>query len=235
MNNNFRKLKYLGLLFLVTLGISACTIQFTTIVQPDGSGELRVEFGLRPDEQAELESIATSLDSLCTAPQDWVRVPSGSKTYVAQRGEEQWCGTSLPFANLNDLQALLVDQPGVLVNQIVFLEDRFIFDVTINVSRKLEIQGQKYVAPDVVWQLTVPGTLVGHNADTFEDNTLTWIVRRGELRTLRAESVLSIPSSLFGTGLPTSFITLIGLPCLCLLGLAGAGFAWWRLRKRKAA
>ena len=233
MKNKANKLKFPGLLFLISLGVSACTLQFNTFVETDGSGELRAEFGLRPDEQTELEAIAPSLDSLCATPQAWVRLPPESQTYMEQRGEESWCGTIFPFADLNNLVALLVNQPGISVNQIVFLEDRFIFDVTIDLSRKLEIQDQKYVAPDVVWQLTVPGTLVGHNADTFEGNTLTWIVRRGELRTFRAESVLSLPSSFLGTGLPTSLITLIGLPCLCLLVLVGAGFAWWRMRKKK--
>ena len=108
-----------------------------------------------------------------------------------------------------------------------------IFDVTVDISRKLEIQDQKYKAPDVAWQLTVPGTLVGHNADTFDGNTLTWVVRRGELRTMRAESVLSVPGSFFGTGLPISFITLVSLPCLCLVVLITGAVALFRRRRRK--
>ena len=86
-------------------------------------------------------------------------------------------------------------------------------------ARDLEVLGEEFPAPDVVWHLTVPGTLVGHNADNFEGNTLTWIVQKGELRNMRAESVRELPGNLLGTDLPVSVLTLVSLPCLCLFVL----------------
>ena len=143
----------LALSIIAALVLSACTLQFNTTIQENGSGELRVEFGLRPDEQAEAQSTVGSLDDLCALAQSLVRLPPGATTYVEQRGDERWCGTLTQFADLNELASLLIDQPGVLVNQITSLEDRFIFDVTVDLSRKLEIREQKYKAPDVVWQV----------------------------------------------------------------------------------
>ena len=234
MTNNIPNIKFFAFSILVSLVLSACTLEFNTAIQPDGSGELKVEFGLGPEEQVEAQSTAGSLENLCTSAQAFVRLPPGAQTYIEQRGEEIWCGVVAPFTDLNELTALLFDQPGVEVNQITFLEDRLIFDVTMDLSRRLEVGGEKYKAPEVTWEVTVPGTLVGHNADSFEGNTLAWVVRRGELRTMRAESVSSIPTGFFGTGLPVPLITLVSLPCLCLVVLISGGVVLFRRRRKTA-
>ncbi|MCJ7708078.1 MAG: hypothetical protein MUO38_10720, partial [Anaerolineales bacterium] len=65
----------------------------------------------------------------------------------------------------------------------------------------------------MTWQLEVPGTVASHNADTVDGRTLTWHLTSGGPSRLRAESAVG------GTISPTLIGALIGLGCLCLVGV----------------
>ena len=58
MTKNIPNIKFFAFSILVSLVLSACTLEFNTTIQPDGSGELKVEFGLGPEEQVEAQSTA---------------------------------------------------------------------------------------------------------------------------------------------------------------------------------
>ena len=232
------RFKIIAIFFILGLALPACTIQITTTVQPDGSGELRTEIGISPEDQAELLEFGSSAEEFCnqTIAEDG-DFPPGATTRVEVRGEDTWCVLAIPFASLDEYTRILTDEgEGITVNQLSLTENQFIYDLTLDLtSDESGFEGEEYFPLELLWQVEMPGQVGGNNADLVQGNTLIWVLEEGTLRTLRAESSLGrVP--LGGAGIPRLVIFLVAIACLCLLGLAlMGGLVFWLIRRRQSS
>lgn len=78
----------------------------------------------------------------------------------------------------------------------------------------------------IEWQLTVPGTLLEHNAGDVNGQTLVWAVAPGQRANLHAESSVGLSLETLGA---TGAILLAGA-CGLLLAVAGL----FALRRRRS-
>jgi hypothetical protein len=224
----------LSLAALAALALSACTLQVNASVSPEGSGELVVEIGPETDELAQLAALNLTLEEACSpATSTGLDLPPDTVYRLEPRGDERWCVLVIPFPDLETLQGVLSPSISALgVNTLSLAEDRFIFDISLDLTRPVEFKGLELPPTVIFWNLVLPGQLAGHNADQVDANTLSWEIKPGVFRTLRAESTL-------GGGLPegglSGLITrAVGFACLCGLGLGAAvGGLWYLVRRRK--
>ncbi len=142
----------------------------------------------------------------------------------------------IPFDNLDTLRGVLTPaSSAVAVNTLSLADERLIFDISLDLTRRAEIEGIKLTPLTISWVLEVPGQLTGHNADQVDGNTLTWEIEPGVFRTLRAESDLGGGGAPAG-GLRGLAMRALAYTCLCGLGLGAlVGGVGYFLRRRKRA
>ncbi len=228
----------LTLLVFSSVILTACTLRVATDVNPDGSGELSVEMGFSPDDRELLDNFNLTVEQVCTQNTGGnLSLPPDAAQNLEQRGEEIWCVNSVPFSDLVQLQGYFANVDGITVNQIEIADGQFVYDVEIDLTRNRNPLDLDLPETELIWALTVPGSLGGTNADQIEDNTLTWFVEPGEFINLRAESSVSGPPPIGpdfgGLGVVELIIIGVGLACLCLLGLIAGGAALWLAVRRR--
>lgn len=171
--------KALGILvILLALLASACTFQFSTTVNEDGTGKFVTEFGLTTEEISQLEAFGgESFDDLCTEDEFTTGGPEGATVVQEERGDEIWCVATLPFTNLSELEAAYSEM-DVQINTLSLTEDEFIYDVTFDMGGgeegDLSALAAMGVELNMHWQVVTPGRVVEHNADEVDGDVLTW-------------------------------------------------------------
>jgi hypothetical protein len=197
------------LIFLAgALLLAACQFQAHTTVQPDGSGELRIETGLTDEERRAVEEQAQS-EAAGKLRSPFRDVPESRITVKEERrGDRTWRITTTQFDNLNELQRLYEQQSGVAVNRLTLTDERFVMEVTLDTTSTESALSSFEV---ITWTVTLPGAPIAHNATSADGKTLTWVVQpKSGTVTLRAESAVEKPAP-------------AGLPGLALIALMGAG------------
>jgi hypothetical protein len=228
-----RLIPFFPILIFLSLALAGCTFAVSTEVFPDGSGELRLEIGITPADQAQLAEMGTTVEEFCraelTAAGNLLQV---SLTRVEQRGVDIWCVTEVPFATLEEFQQILSAGEEIFINELSLTPERFTYELSVDL-RDVEFFSE-LVFPDAIqWSLLAPGTLAGHNADEVQGQTLIWRLKQGTLRTLRAETIIEAPT-LTLYGLPPLVFYALALGGLCLVGLIGmVGLVWFVLRRRR--
>ncbi len=223
-------------IILAALALSACSLDVRNTIAPDGSGELIVEIGPEAGELDQLAALNLTLEQACNpAISASLSLPPQTVYRLESPGEAPRCILSIPFVDLESLRGVLTSSlSSITVNVLSLSDERFIYDISMDLTRRPEIQELALPQTRVTWQLTPPGQLAGHNADRVDGDTLIWEVGPGEFRTLRAEST-------FGGGIPEGglrglALRVFGYACLCGLGFAAfAGGAWYFVRRRKPA
>lgn len=223
----------------VALLLSACTFQFNTALQADGSGEFRTEVGFTKAEQDALSTVGSSPKQFCqdmSNNQNLGQAP----IRVEERGDEVWCVIALPFANLDELRTIYTNMQGVTVNTLSRTGDRFIYDVDINLSSPDTPELGDFKA-EYSWQVVMPGTVAEHNADSANGSTLNWDLATNEPVNARAVSTLGGGLGGDGVGLPalgglSRMQWLIGgllILCACGAGVGGLGTGAFLLVRRR--
>lgn len=170
--------KAIGILVvLLALLASACTFQFSTTVNEDGTGKFVTEFGLTTDEISQLEAFGgESFDDLCTEDEFASDGPEGATVVQEERGDEIWCVATLPFNDLSGLEEAYRDM-DVQINTLSMTEDEFVYDVTFNMGGEegdLGALAAMGVELNMYWQVVTPGRVTEHNADEVDGDVLTW-------------------------------------------------------------
>ena len=176
-----RTFRYLALM-LGALLLAGCRVAVNTIVNKDGSGELRTSIVFSAEEKQNFESAPNnSGKKIC----DSLRQDSPPDTVFLEetRGDETYCTTLRSFSSLKQLRGLYQGMANVTVNKLELGIGVFTYDVQVDLTPR---NGNE-AAPNE-WRLTVPGTIGDNNADLIENNTLIWNIEPGEIRTLKAES-----------------------------------------------
>ena len=216
-------------LVAAALLLSACQLQSTTEIKPDGSGELRTEVGFTAQERQNLEnqSGGNSSQNFCNVPASQGQTPADITVTEEQRGDETWCVTTTKFDNLDELRRLYEKNKGLTINRLEIADGKFYYDVDVDTSSK-ESSYSSFTA--VTWTIILPGMPIDHNAAQAHSNTLTWtLVPHTGVVNLHAASAVERANS-------NLLLAVGGLIVLGLLGIAlagGAGVLYWRRRSRK--
>ena len=197
-----RTFRYLALM-LGALLLAGCRVAVNTIVNKDGSGELRTSIVFSAEEKQNFERAPNnSGKKIC----DSLRQDSPPDTVFQEdtRGDETYCTTLRSFGSLKQLRGLYQGMANVTVNKLGLSIGVFTYDVQVDLTPR---NGNEAASNE--WRLTVPGTIGDNNADLIENNTLIWNIEPGEIRTLKAESEVG-PNALI-QALVGGLIVLVGI------------------------
>lgn len=209
-----RRTGFLALIGILALVISACTFQFKTEINVDGSGAQIIEFGITAEEQEQLQALMEmgaeagegvedfSMDQLCQDEELISEMPVGASLELEHREDGDWCVARREFTNLDELRQIFIEGEMGL-NTLVMTEDSFEFDLDFDLGdmaqedlTSLEMFGFGF---DFIFKLKAPGDMIEHNADELDEstNTLTWYMEPGTVNHIHAESDLkAFPTTL---------------------------------------
>lgn len=211
-----RKLS-LVVILLTALLLSSCTIQFNTTIEKDGSGSVAVEIGFSETDIEMLDEFdGGTPEDFCEDMEDeGADIPEGATFEIEERGDEIWCVFTTPFDDIDELKDIY-EEMGMTVNELELVDGELIYDIDVDMSDAgtddLGIPGI-----DLLWVVTVPGSVGENNADSEDGKTLTWDLEDGGVINVNAESSSGGLNSIWW------WVIGIGLACLCLLVLVGGG------------
>ena len=187
--------RYIPFLLLLALATTACKIRVDTavVVNADESGTLSMEMSL--DE--EFRNLSTEGEALFDPTADFDDLPSGWSAEPFVDGEFEGVRIATDFDNLDDFKSKLADlqessadgegAPGELFNNLTLTNEGGTFSFRAEPEGLAEAAGGDDVGLEgldptaffdslfeIRMSVTLPGTLGDHNADTVDDNTLTW-------------------------------------------------------------
>jgi hypothetical protein len=220
-----KKTGYLALIGIMALVASACTFQFSTQINEDGSGAQIIEFGVSAEEQEQLAALMAmegsgsedfNMEEICQDEELMSEMPVDSSLELEQREDGDWCVARREFATLDELRQIFIDGEMGL-NTLEMTEDSFVFDLDFDLSdmagedmASMEMLGFGF---DFVFKLQAPGSFTEHNADEVDEstNTLTWYMEPGVVNNIHAEADLS--------AFPLTLVIVIGVVVLALVVL----------------
>ncbi len=217
-----------GLFIAAALILAACNVRVTTDIGESGSGQYGFEMGFTQDDQESLAALDYTPEQLCQEMQSEGGLPDGATITSEQRGDEMYCVMAQPFDDLAELKSLYTEGEGITVNTLELANGKFTYDIDV----ALETQDTSATGVvDMEWEVTVPGTVGNHNADSVEGNTLRWKLTPGEGRNMHVESSIGILSG-------DTLYYIIGAICTCLccvvlLAVAGGGIYWFTQRNKQ--
>jgi hypothetical protein len=226
-----RRLRLLGLGTLA-LVLTACTINFNTVIQPDGSGIWKTEFGLNEQDISMLESSGSSAEQFCNDMES--DLPEGGSIALEERGQERWCVASAPFATLDDLRTIYEEMDGVTVNALAIEGGEFVYDLVVDMSSEGNSPMGGFT-PSMTWIVTAPGRVIETNATQQDGQQLSWSMTTDQplSATVRSNTTaggLALP----GLDNPRNAIIAAGLGlCCCTAVLGGAGGGAFVLVRRR--
>ncbi|MGD8823094.1 MAG: hypothetical protein PVG63_08335 [Anaerolineales bacterium] len=203
-----KKTGYLALIAIVALMASACTFQFTTQINDDGSGAQIIEFGATTEEQDQLQTLMAmgaeagqdvqefSMEQLCQDDELLSGMPVEASMQVEEREDGDWCVARREFANIEELRQIF-SEGDMGLNTLEMTEDSFVFDLDFDLAdmaqediSSLEAFGFGF---DFVFKLQAPGNAVDYNADEYDEatNTYTWYMEPGAVTNIHVETDLS--------------------------------------------
>lgn len=168
-------IKFKSALLILTLAVflAACDagfagLDFNTTVHEDGSAVTVISAGIIPPEDDDsANEVDCSLDE----------APAGLTVDTQFRGSEIWCIYTMPTDDLDALRDFygLFGEEIFKVNCLQFVEDRFVYDLDfLSAAAEESDDGISGSTGTMTWQMTVPGPIDSHNADTQDGNLLTW-------------------------------------------------------------
>lgn len=203
-----KKRGMLALLGILALVASACTFQFSTQINEDGSGAQVIEFGVTAEEQEQLQALMAmggeggdgsgdfSMEQLCSDQELTSEMPVEASLELEERDDGDWCVARREFATLDELRNIFAEGEMAL-NTLEMTEDSFTFDLDMDLSdmggedlASLELLGFGF---EFVFKLQAPGSPVEHNADEYDEatQTFTWYMEPGGINNIHAETNLS--------------------------------------------
>jgi hypothetical protein len=189
--------------------LSACTVNFHTVINKDGSGDWITEMGFTKSDQESLQSFGyANIEAYCNeAAAD---LPDNATMTIEQRGEETYCVFTASFASLEELRQAYAETDGLTINRLEIVDGVLYYDIAMDMSSD---SGDLDSALSTTWMVTMPGTIQNHNAPQIEGNKLIWPLASGQVVSIQAQSKIS---GFALTGDTTTWIT-VALGCLCCL------------------
>jgi hypothetical protein len=205
------------LIVIAALILSACTIDISIVVNPDGSGSMGMTYKLTAEDLKSLEGMGMTKDTICTQMES-----DGEITFTQEtHGDETWCVGSQPVANLMELKDQMGGD-GFTINKLDIVDGKFVFDADADMSQQGEdTSGFNLGMLKITYSMTAPGKVTNHNGDSISGNTVTWELPLGATKNLHLESKVGSSGGLDlgGLGGGGNFPWVLGglLTCCCCL------------------
>ncbi|MFZ5878201.1 MAG: LppM family (lipo)protein [Chloroflexota bacterium] len=221
-----RKLFLIALVAALALLLSACKVNFITEISGNGSGKYIQEIGFQGDE-ASMAGLSSAGENFC-ADQNQETPPGTSIRQETRNETETWCIYETPFGSLDELKAIY-GTTDTVVNDISLANGKLTYDITLDLAG----DSNAPTGAEMLWIVTLPGSVVEHNSTLQEGNTLTWQLMAGQPNSIRAVSEVGWFSGntlwyVLGGG------AFLGFCCVGLLVVGGGVFFLVR-RNKKAA
>jgi hypothetical protein len=197
--------------------------RFTTTIQSDISGDIKIEAILSPDLVALLNSVSETDygEEFCSTLESGLSL--FHYTLTTENNGVQ-CTAVESFENQKELENLMGYKGlGVDIQRLEVKDGRLYYSVRINMS---EMESSPYFTVEIYWVLALPGKIGENNADTVNGNTLTWDLSGSPGWTsMTAES--SIGGGFLGMDSSTLAIVSVAMMscCCCVILLLAAGAA----------
>jgi len=221
----------LALTFITALVLSACTIDITATVNPDGSGALGMIYKLTADDLNTFESMGMPSEEICTS----VSEESGEDMTLSQEkhGDEIWCIAEKEVATLEELKAE-IEGDGFTINALELDNDQFVFDADVDMTTE-DTGGLDFGLIEINFSMTAPGKVTDHNGDSIDGNTVTWNMPLGSKKLMYMESkVGSSGLNLPGTDNGIPWVPVLMLCCCCVVMIIlviAVGVIIWRMNQ----
>src|SRR5512145_2677544 len=173
------------LILLAALVLSACTIDITTLINPDGSGSLGMTYKLTTNDLESLEGFGMEKDTIC----EQMGEESNDLTFTQEEhGEETWCVATQPIATLEEMKSEMGGD-GFTINTLEISGNKFTFDAVADMSQQ-EGQTEAFDLSilKISYPMTPPGKVSNHNGNSISGNTVTWELPLGSSKDLHLES-----------------------------------------------
>lgn len=234
------KLLFISLVSMLALLVSACSLQFTTNINADGSGEFIIEIDVTAEDIADIEDEWSDdfddfLDDeygdndpedICESLLDSLDIPRDAEFDFTERAGGFTCTLTIPFDDDNELEDLYQELGFGQVDRIRMNRDgelKYAMDVAVYFPDE-DYLGVQDV--EVNWIVTAPGSITDEGtSDDRSGRTLTWDLRSGRDERIEFESAAG--------GFNWLLVMAIGLACLCALVLLGGGAAYYFYAKKK--
>lgn len=184
-----------ALIVLAALLLSACTIDITVMVNPDGSGSMGMTYKMTAEDLESLEGMGMAKETICSQMEE-----DGEFTFTQEtHGDEIWCVATKPVATLDALKTEMGGD-GFTINKLEISGDKFTFDADADMSNQEGTEGFDLAMLKITYSLTAPGKVTSHNGDSISGNTVTWELPLGSSKNLHIESQVGESSGLdFGS------------------------------------
>jgi hypothetical protein len=179
----------IALIVSAALILSACTIDISVVVNPDGSGSLGMTYKLTAEDLKSLEGMGMAKDTICNEMES-----EGDFTFTQEtHGDEIWCVGSRPIATLEEMKTEMGGD-GFEINTLEITGSQFTFDANANMSQQEGAEGFDLGMLDITYSMTAPGKVTNHNGDEINGNTVTWKLPLGASKNLHLESKVGASS-----------------------------------------
>jgi hypothetical protein len=218
------KFKFMAVVVLLSLLLTACSVSITTKVNGDGSGELGFAYKFTKDDLSQLSTYGMNSDTICSdmESQGGSDMPADFTFKQETHGDETWCVGAKQFDNLDALMSE-INGEGFTVNKMEISGGKFVFDANADMTSS-DTSGMPF-SINIAYDLTAPGSIDKgkSDADSYNGNTASWSLSLGGTRSMHLESSTSGGSS-SGVSLSSggkvagvSIWIIVVVVCCCLL------------------
>lgn len=222
---------FIYLISLFSLALGACSVQFTTEINADGSGDFKVRYvlseediqAIEEEEGDDFEDLVFNeygeddLQNACEELVDDSEFPGNATAAYSEKGGEISCEILMPFDDLDELIEIYEDQFfGMTGNVAMNTNGDLTYLIELDSSVFASEDDQSFYETEYFWIVNAPGSIENNNAGQERNGTLTWDLSASELNSIEFDSVRAgLFSGLSGNLSP---YWLLALACLCLGG-----------------
>jgi len=158
------------MLVLVACDGTVAGMEIKTNIRLDGSATTELNVGFLPSEDEESDDDAVDCGGVDGES------PPGTTVIRQQRGDEIWCVTTVPTNSVRELNDLFADfgEEIISIDCMHFVVTLFVYNADLFTGADLSDPGEGGDGY-ILWEVTIPGEINSHNAQTQEGNTLSWV------------------------------------------------------------
>ena len=212
------------LLFFTALLFSACTFEFSTVIEADGSGELVFEWSASESDfraiadvsDQDYRDLIDESEMNCKSAEDAPDLPEGTVVEYRELGNTFSCKIIIPFEDIDELIAQYQDMEFIEIGIVEMNSDGELdYKLTVDLTDADDSEFEALDEFEFLWNLTVPGSPTDHNADRERGRTLIWDLEPGEFIDIEVQSV---PAG-------SNWLLIAGIVLVCFVGLIVVGVA----------
>lgn len=223
----------LGLALIALLTLTGCfKARVTVIVNPDGSGTMKVAFGMNEEAKSFLSMETSGQDPMDALVEELTASGDFEDAEIERwvEGEYEWVQVSDAFATLDDLHQQINDsemfESFSLRQEMGLIKNRFVLDATL--APMTEETGDFGMMDatgmfEMQFAILLPGEVVEHNGTLDSNGTLTWTLSGNQSVSVHAVSETWNLMTIGGAGivLACGLVVVVGVVIGVLIARSG--------------